>query len=56
MVSKSYMVNKSTKFADDEEQCVKSASMQNSDQMKRIDRYMLQITEMVSDKSKNKKK
>lgn len=55
MVSKTYMVNKSQKFADDEEQCVRSANMQNSDHMKRIDRYMLHITEMVSDKSENKK-
>lgn len=55
MVSKSYMVNTSSKIDDDEEHCVKNAKMQNSDQMKRIDRYMLHITEMVSDKSENKK-
>jgi hypothetical protein len=55
MVSKSYMVNQSSEIADDEEQCVRRAKMQNSDQMKKIDRYMLHITEMVSDKSENKK-
>lgn len=56
MVSESYMVNQSSIIADDQEQCVSNAKMQKSGQMKRIDRYMLQITnEMVSDKSENKK-
>lgn len=52
MVSKSYVVNECPNIADeDDELSVKNSKMQNSEQMKRIDRYMLHITnEMVSDK------
>lgn len=56
MVSKSYEVNECPKIADDDDECVKNVKMQNSEQMKRIDRYMLHITnEMVSDKIKKAK-
>lgn len=49
MVSKSYVVNECPKFLDDDDKCVKNVTMQNSDQMKRIDRYILHIgNEMVS--------
>lgn len=57
MVVKSYEVNECPNVGNDDDNSVKSAKMQNTDQMKRIDRYMLHITnEMVSDKSENRKK
>lgn len=57
MVSKSYVVNECPNIADDDDECVKNVKMQNSEQMKRIDRYMLHITnEMVSDKKKSENK
>jgi hypothetical protein len=55
MVSKSYVVNEISETPENEEQSVNRAKMQNSDQMKKVDRYILHITEMVSDKSENKK-
>lgn len=55
MVSKSYVVNECPRIIDDNDNSVSDARMHASDQMTKIDRYILHISnEMVSSPETNR--